>query len=57
MEPLLVSVQVFSGSGFALSDDFFFFVCFVLGTFRISRVIPNTVVWAPEFHSKYSEDI
>lgn len=56
MEPLLVSVQVFSGSGFALSDDFFFF-CFVLGTFRIARVIPNTVVWAPEFHSKYSEDI
>lgn len=56
MEPLLVSVQVFSGSGFALSDDFFFFL-FVLGTFRISRVIPNTVVWAPEFHSKYSEDI
>lgn len=24
MEPLLVSVQVFSGSGFGLSDDFFF---------------------------------
>lgn len=30
MEPLLVSVQVFSGSGFGLSDDFFF--CFVSGT-------------------------
>lgn len=56
MEPLLVSVQVFSGSGFALSDDFF--VClFVLGTFRISRVNPKTVAWAPEFHSEYSEDI